>query len=435
MNTSDKDGFKGFQQPISRRQFLKMGGVLTVSLLAQGIPGFALKSFAATPETSTANKLIVIFLRGAVDGLSILAPYSEDDYYGNRPNIAISKPGSSNGLIALDERFGLNPNLAMLMPYWEKRQLAFVTCAGSPDPTRSHFDAQDFMESGTPSVKGTDTGWLNRFLQVMPNNQSPMRGINVGTNVPRIYQGPISVSTISTSMNPLIPMALDNPNVAGLFKTMYTDDPMLGNAYDAGLKSRESMLAAFKAELLESAQGAPAGSEFNKAGGLIARLIKDDPKVQSVFVSLGAWDTHVNQGNAAGSLAGQLKGLGDGLATMMSTLEANGNLDNTTIMIMSEFGRTVKENGNKGTDHGHANLIWLLGGTVNGRQIGGSWSGLNSDNLFEGRDIPVTTDFRAVAMDMLKDRYGFNGDQLRHVFPNAGNVVTAVKQPLFRPLA
>lgn len=405
---------------VSRRDFLKLGGLLTVSLLAQGIPGWAAKSLApvtASPKL-TQRKLIVIFLRGAADGLNILVPYGDNNYYRMRPKIAIPKPGLDSGVMPLDNYFGLNPNLEALLPYWQSKQLAFIVNSGSTDSTRSHFDAQDYMESGTPGVKKTDTGWLNRFLALSPNMTSPTRAINMGPTLPRILQGSVSVANVSTQAKASRYAALDRPAVSSAFEALYQNSQdELGRNFKAGMEARESIKVSLAEEMVAANRGAPVASQFTIVGKRIAQLLKNDPTVQVVFSALGGWDTHVNQGSSQGALGRQLKGLGDGLAGMMDGLKASGQLDSTMVVVMSEFGRTAQENGNAGTDHGHGNVMWVLGGGVQGGQVAGVWKGLTANALTEGRDMPVTTDFRSVLSDLLVIRYGLNPSQLQQVFP------------------
>lgn len=405
---------------VSRRDFLKLSGLLTVSLLAQGIPGWAAKSLAPVMASSKLpqRKLIVVFLRGAADGLNILVPYGDSNYYQMRPKIAIPKPGLDNGVMPLDNYFGLNPNLEALLPYWQSRQLAFIVNSGSTDSTRSHFDAQDYMESGTPGVKKTDTGWLNRFLSLSPPSISPTRAINMGPTLPRILQGSVSVASVSTQAKVSRYAALDKPAVSSAFEALYQNgQDELGKNFKEGMEARASIKHSLSEEMIAANRGAPAASQFTIVGKRIVQLIKNDPSVQVVFSALGGWDTHVNQGSSQGVLGRQLKGLGDGLAEILSGLKASGQLDSTTIVVMSEFGRTAHENGNAGTDHGHGNVMWVLGGGVQGGQVFGLWKGLSGNALNEGRDMPVTTDFRTVLSDLLAVRYGLSSSQLRHVFP------------------
>jgi uncharacterized protein (DUF1501 family) len=407
-----------FSHPVSRRRFLQMGSLFVISLLSQGIPGWATKSLQTNyPQALNQQKLIVIFLRGAADALSILVPYGDPNYYRIRNSIAIARPGEDGGVLPLDHYFGLNPNLDALLPFWKQGQVAFVVNSGSPDPTRSHFDAQDYMESGTPGVKSTDTGWMNRLLKILPNNASPTRAINLGDTLPRILEGSVPVASIPFQGNINKPIALDRPVISSAFERLYQGDDMLSKAFQEGLNAHQSLMKSFEDEMTAANRGAVAAGQFSIAGERVAQLLKKDPSVQSVFIALGGWDTHVNQGNAQGALARQMKGLGDGLGNLLKGLQSGGQLDNTTVVVMSEFGRTVRENGNSGTDHGHGNVIWILGGSVQGKQIAGHWKGLDSASLFEGRDLPVTTDFRTVFSDLLVNRYHLNSNQLQQVFP------------------
>ncbi len=407
-----------FSGKINRRNFLKLGGLLTVSLLSQGIPGWAAKSFSEmNPAAPPAQKLVVVFLRGAADALSIVVPYGDPNYYELRTTTALPQPGQAGGVLPLDPLFGLNPNLEDLMPFWQQKQVGFVINSGSKDPSRSHFEAQDFMESGTPGLNSTDTGWLNRALQVLPSSHSPTRALNVGPTLPRILQGPIASANVPTQANTSANGIIDRPVVSEAFQAMYgTTDP-LGKALQEGIAARRSVADSLNQEMVMANQGAPAASGFELSGSRIAKLINTDPTVQTVFVALGGWDTHVNQGSSQGQLARQLQGLGKGLGTMMRDLQTSGELANTQIVVISEFGRTAHENGNGGTDHGHGNVMWLLGGGINGRNISGHWNGLSKDNLNEGRDLPVNTDFRAVLNDLFTSRYRMTEAQRHQIFP------------------
>lgn len=407
--------------PLTRRQFLKASGLLAVSLFAQGLPGWAVKSINTTGMMTSQQRLVVIFLRGAADALSILVPYGDPRYYQARSSIALGRPSTEGSVLPLDNYFGLNPNLEALLPFWNQDKVAFVVNSGSPNPTRSHFDAQDYMETGTPGVKSTESGWMSRLLTILPRNASPTRAINMGETLPRILNGSVPVATVPLQGNLNKSVALNRPAVSAAFESLYSGNDPLSKAFREGMSAQESLQKSFEEEMIAANRGAIAGGQFKVASTRLSQLLAKDPTVQSVFIALGGWDTHVNQGNAQGALGRQLKGLGDGLGQLLSSLQTHNQLDNTTIVVMSEFGRTVRENGNQGTDHGHGNVMWLLGGGVKGKQILGHWKGLDSQNLFEGRDLPVTTDFRAVFSDLLASRYQLNVMQRQQVFPGWNN--------------
>lgn len=402
---------------MDRREFLKAAGLSTCLFL----PGIS--AWAKTGIVPTENKLVVIFLRGAADGLSLVVPYSDPRYYSVRPKIAIPKPGQANGSLALNSDFALHPSLAPLMPLWQNKSLSFVINSGSPDPTRSHFDAQDYMESGIPGNKVVSTGWMNRLLGQLPNNNSPVRAINVGTTTPRILEGPVAVATYAPSTRKR-KAPMDNVAVARAFESIYGErQDELGKAFHEGMEAKATISAKLDSEMTAADQGALPANKFAGFGKQLGKLIHEEPKVQVAFVDLGGFDTHVNQGSSQGQLANHLNVLGSGLSELATALGPSYN--KTTVIVMSEFGRTVKENGNGGTDHGHGNVMWLMGGRVKGGVIHGHFDGLADRALYEGRDMPVHTDFREVLGSVVGEHMQLSSAQLAQVFPNfaipAGN--------------
>ena len=403
---------------MDRREFLKSAGLASLCYL---LPEFQAWAVDSGTEKNNGNKLVVVFLRGAVDGLSVVVPYSDPQYYSVRNKIAVAKPGSAGGALALDSDFALHPALAPLMPLWQKKNLAFVLNSGSPDPTRSHFDAQDYMESGMPGSKVVSTGWMNRLLAQIPNNRSPVRAINIGATTPRILQGPIAPATYAPSKNRRM-NAMDREDVVDRYAQMYVGrKDELEKAFVEGLEARatiSSVLAAdnMSSEMSAANQGAVPANKFGGFGRQLGKLIHEEPKVQVAFVALGGFDTHVNQGNEKGQLANHLTVLGKGLSELASGL--GPSFDKTMVMVVSEFGRTVKENGNGGTDHGHGNAIWLLGGRVNGGKMYGHWNGLKNNELYEGRDLPVSTDFRSVISSIIGEHMHLSDAQLESIFPS-----------------
>ncbi len=397
---------------MDRREFLKASGMAAMSLFAPSITAWALDG----QQSVETNKLIVVFLRGAVDGLSVVVPYSDSRYYSVRNKIALQKPGQENGVLDLDGHFGLHPKLEPLLPFWKDKSLGFVLCSGSPDPTRSHFDAQDYMESGAPGNKSMGSGWMNRLLSQLPNNKSPIRAINIGSVTPRMMQGPVSVATYAPTTKKRT-AAVDKPRVLSAFEQMYADrNDALSTAFAEGVEARKTLNSKLDDEMLAANQGAPAANKFGNFGRQLGRLIKEEPKVQAAFVALGGYDTHVNQGAAQGQLANHLTPIGNGLSQLIEAL--GPAYQKTVIIVMSEFGRTVKENGNGGTDHGHGNAMWILGGPVAGGKIYGRWDGLAERSLYEGRDLPVTTDFRAVVSSIIGDHMSLDKAKLSSIFPD-----------------
>lgn len=361
-------------------------------------------------------RLVVVFLRGAIDGLNVVVPYHDPEYYRSRESIAIPPPGKDDGGLDLDGRFALHPALAPLLPRWQAGQLAFVHAAGSPDPTRSHFDAQDYMESGTPGRKSTPDGWLNRMLGILPGGKA----LNVGTLMPRALSGTQPVDILASGRSATRPNPLDRPRIGSAFDELYNGDGDMEQAYRSSRQSRREMMAALSGEELEAemrgaSNGAGPASAFAEDANRLARLMRNDARIRLAFAAIGGWDTHANQGASHGQLANRLKPLGNGLAALMQSL--GPVLDETVVVVMSEFGRTVRQNGTGGTDHGHGNTMCLLGGPVAGGRVYGRWPGLDSGALHEGRDLAVTTDFRTVLLTVAERHLRLRDRDLVHVFP------------------
>ena len=374
-----------------------------------------------TSTSATSRKLIVIMLRGAVDGLNVVAPVGDANYARLRPGIALAQPGADGGALRLDGYFGLHPALAPLLPLWEQKKLAFVHASGSPDATRSHFDAQDYMESATPGVKSTADGWMNRLVGALPGTASPTRALSIGPVMPRILSGRAAAVNLANGAAGTKANVLDRPAVARAFDQLYAGNARFGRAYQEGKDAHQEMMTAAggdnaMASEMQMADGvAPLPNGFPDDAARLANLMRNDPNIQLAFVALGGWDTHASQGAAKGQLANRLTPLGLGLEVLARRL---GPLfDDTTIVVMSEFGRTARENGNGGTDHGHGNAMWLLGGGVAGGRVLGDWQGLADGALHEGRDVPVTTDFRTVLAQVAERHLRLSDKQLVQVFP------------------
>lgn len=400
--------------PVSRRRLLAMaaaGGAIGWWPLGR-------RAWAFAAEHPSDRRLVVVMLRGAVDGLNVVVPYADARYGQLRPSIAIALPGQAGGAIDLDGRFGLHPALAALLPLWQARRLAFVHACGSPDSTRSHFDAQDFMESGTPGVRTTKDGWMNRLIAVLPGDRDPLQAISLGPTRPRILAGSQACTNLSLTARVGKPSPLDRPAVASAFGGLYDGQDPLSLAYRQGQAARQQLAGDMAAEQAAADNGAPPSAGFPAMAARLARLMARDDRIRVAFADLGGWDTHVNQGGAKGQLANHLEPLGDGLAALASGL--GPKLDDTVILVMSEFGRTAGENGNKGTDHGHGNVLWALGGQVAGGRVHGQWPGLAEDQLYQGRDLAVTTDFRAVIGAVLASHLGLADRQIAAVLPRAG---------------
>ena len=411
---------------ISRRAFLRRAAILSAS----GIVLLSPHAWAArTLDTSSKRRLIVVFLRGAVDGLNVVVPHGESAYYDARPTISLGRTNSKDGVIDLDGYFGLHPALAPLEGTWRDGTLAFVHACGSPDPTRSHFDAQDFMESGTPGVKSTRDGWLNRTLAEIPGTHSPTEALSLGPTVPRILSGPLSVANIPLGRAAARPLPMDRPMIESAFDRLYTGNDLISRAYRDGREARQRLIGELTQDMAEANAGAPSPQGFSDDTDRLARLIGRDPTIRVAFMALGGWDTHISQGAANGQLAGHLKPLGEGLASLAKSL--GPSYQDTVILVISEFGRTMHENGNGGTDHGHGNVMWVMGGPVKGRKIYGRWPGLSTPNLYQERDLAVTTDFREPIATVLKSHLQFSDAQIARVFPArphaTGNVEGLIK--------
>ena len=410
---------------MQRRQLLQMAAAAGLAWTAVGRTAFAATAAPGGQFLPGNKRLVVVFLRGAVDGLSVVVPYSEGAYYRQRSSIALARPGQDGGVLDLDGHFGLNPNLAPLMPLWQSGKLAFVHASGSPDPTRSHFDAQDYMESGTPGRKGTPDGWLNRLLGAEPPaavqagaHAGVTRGISVGATLPRIWAGPNPVANIANGARATKPTLLDRPQVSKAFDSLYSGDDAMSKAYRESQQSRAEVNEAMSPAAHEQRvadNGAPLPNGFPDDAGRLAQLMRRDPNVQLAFLALGGWDTHVNQGGARGQLANRLQPLGQGLAELATRL--GPTFDDTTILVISEFGRTARQNGTGGTDHGHGNVMWALGGNIAGGKVYGRWPGIDPSALNEGRDLAVTTDFRQVLAGVCMRNLGLPDSKLASVFP------------------
>ncbi|MBL8276798.1 MAG: DUF1501 domain-containing protein [Pelomonas sp.] len=393
-----------------RRQLLHFG-----AFTLGGLPVSLVKAQGAAQK-----KLVVVMLRGAVDGLSVVAPYGEREYAASRPQIALAPPGADDGLLKLDSLFGLHPALAPLKRHWDGGQLAFVHASGSPDPTRSHFDAQDYFESGTPGRKSTPDGWMNRLLAALPGEPAPTRAISQGSTPPRIFAGTASVASLGLGPNALQRRAIDDPRMQAGLARLYAGDAQLSSTLRDTTEGRgemaRSMAAAEPRSMDPSADGgAPSARSFAADARRLGQLIRKDPHTQLAFTAVGGWDTHVNQGAARGQLASRLTSLGQGLDALSQGL--GDTLKDTVIVVASEFGRTLRQNGNGGTDHGRGNVIWLLGGPVAGGQVLGEWPGLDSSALADGRDLAVRTDFRQVLAPLLQRHLGLSETALATVFP------------------
>jgi uncharacterized protein (DUF1501 family) len=399
---------------MARRDFLRAAATLS----AAGVMLIGTHAWAARALGDSGNRkrLVVVFMRGAVDGLNVVVPYGDSQYYEQRPNIAIPRPGGGDAaVIDLDGHFGLHPALSSLTPQWRNGTLAFVHACGSPDPSRSHFDAQDFMESGTPGVRTTPDGWMNRVLAALPGFHGPTEAVSLGATVPRILSGRMAVANIQQGAAAARPLPLDNPQIEEAFDQLYNGSDQLSQTFREGQASRKRLLTELQQDMTEADAGAPPADRFAEDTGRLARLIARDPSISLAFLAVGGWDTHINEGSFKGQLANHLKPLGDGLASFANQLGAA--YADTVILVISEFGRTVKENGNGGTDHGHGNVMWVMGGPIRGRQVYAQWNGLAAGDLYQERDVPVTTDFRQPIGNVLRSHMNMTAQQIGLIFP------------------
>jgi uncharacterized protein (DUF1501 family) len=398
-----------------RRIFLKSTGL---ALVGGGLlPRVFVRMAGASTLTPSRRALVAIFQRGAVDGLNVLVPFGESAYYAARPTIAVPRPGSGErAALDLDGFFGLHPSLTALHPLFRDGSAAFVHAVGSPDATRSHFDAQDFMESGTPGVKSTRDGFLSRALTASPKaGASPLRAVALAPTLPRILSGASGAQTIPRLDAFGLRAGAGADDTARSFESLYAD------TVDGALRAtaRESFDAVRLVRDANPARRAPDNGAVYPRGPLgdslrqIAQLIKSDVGLEVAFTDVGGWDTHVAEGGGEGPLANRLRDFGNAIAAFSRDL--GSRMADVTLVTLSEFGRTVRENGNRGTDHGHANVMLLLGGGVRGGRVYGRWPGLDAARLYEGRDLAVTTDFRDLFAEILSTRMGVR--DLTAVFP------------------
>lgn len=401
---------------ITRRGFMKGGALALVG--TSSIPSFLTRSIMAEMTSAAANqkKLVVLFQRGAADGLNIVVPYREKNYYAMRPSIAIRE----EQVLDLDGFFGLHPAMASFKPLYEQGHLAIIHAAGSPDTTRSHFDAQDYMESGTPGLKATQDGWLNRALQAeaLRGKPSAFRAVALGTQVPRTLQGKLPAIAVNNLND--FSVGGKGPTtspISNAFQAMYDEssDAVLHGTGQETFEAVRMLKAADPAHYQPAAGVVYPNTPFGNSLKQIAQLMKANLGVEAAFSDIGGWDTHQNQGNVNGQLANRLKEFSETIAAFWKDMGTDS--ENITLVTMSEFGRTARQNGTGGTDHGHANVMFVLGGNVKGGKVYGKWPGLADEQLNEGRDLAVTTDFRRVLGEAAYKTLGARN--LNTVFPGS----------------
>jgi uncharacterized protein (DUF1501 family) len=394
---------------MNRRLFLKSSGL---ALVGGALLPNAFVRMASAATTRGRKVVVAIFQRGAVDGLNVVVPYGEAGYYSARPSIAIPRPGAGEGsALDLDGFFGVHPALGPLLPYFKDHSLGFVQAVGSPDTTRSHFDAQDFMESGTPGVKSTEDGFLSRAVAATKPG-SPLRAVALSPSMPRILAGRANAIAL-TNLGQFGVRGGDM--VSGGFESMYAQ-AVAGSLAPTAKESFEAarILKSADPQKLQPENGAvypngPLGNSLRQ----IAQLIKSDVGLEVAFTDVGGWDTHAGEGGTQGQLANNLRQFSAAIAAFLRDL--GSRMGDVVLVTMSEFGRTVRENGNRGTDHGHANFMMLAGGGVAGGKVHGKWPGLSAGQLFENRDLAVTTDFRDVFGEIVAKQLGVT--RMSSVFP------------------
>jgi uncharacterized protein (DUF1501 family) len=384
----------------TRRSFMRDGALALLGFGA--VPRFLVRTAYAEGRRERPQVVVAVFQRGAVDGLSMVVPHADAEYYHARRSIAIARPapGNPDTAIDLDGRFAFHPALRPLEALWNARRLAVVHACGSPDATRSHFDAQDYMESGTPGVKSTPDGWLARGLGAVPaGTASPFRAVSLGPLLPRCLRGEVGALAMSSLADfdvksDAVPAAGGAVSARRGFEAMY-EQGVRDMLYGTGRETFEAVkiLKAAAPRRLEPANGAlyPRGP-FGDSLRQIAQLIKADVGLEVAFADIGGWDTHAGQGNERGQLARRFTEFGEALAAF--DRDMGHRMEDVVVLSMSEFGRTVRENGNRGTDHGHATAMLVLGGRVKGGRVYGTWPGLQREQLYQDRDLAITTDFR-----------------------------------------
>jgi len=405
---------------MERRAFVKSGAL---ALVTMGLSPSFLRRTAFGMDLFNAPKgkvLICLFQRGAADALNIVVPHGERAYYAMRPSIAIPQPSRSaaGGAVDLDGFFGLHPALAPLKPLYDRGLLAPVHAVGSPSTTRSHFDAQDYMETGTPDVKGTSDGWLNRYLAVKGTcdecnlAKTPFRAVSLTPQTPRILEGP-SATVAMNSLSEFSVRATGNSaeRLEALYRTGSAD--LVHGTGTEMFDAVKMLRAANPQKYLPQNNAEYPRSQFGTRLLQIAQLIKANVGLEIAFADVGGWDTHVNQGSSTGQLAQRLDDFSRSIAALVTDL--GDRMDDVVILTMSEFGRMARENGNRGTDHGHAGALFVIGGHVKGGKVHGKWPGLEQEQLYEGRDLALTTDFRSVFAEVAQHHLGASA--LDRIFP------------------
>jgi uncharacterized protein (DUF1501 family) len=402
---------------LSRRNFLKLSsGTLAAPALPAWMPRLAFAPEGVEPQ---GDVLVCVFQRGGMDGLNAVIPHGEAEYYNRRPTLAIPEPrsGDDQSGVDLDGFFSLHPALRPLKDVWDEGELAAIHAVGSPDPTHSHFDAMDYMERGTPGEKQIPTGWIGRHLQTAPwQNESPFRAVGMGGVMQASLRGPVPVTTLQS---------IANFHLAGRAQDLAQIQQTLASLYSFNGELNPAAVETFDAidllSKIDVSSYTPEGgaeypeTEYGLALKQVAQLVKAEIGLEVACVDIGGWDTHSAQGGVEGDLPALLGEFAGGLAALYGDLGERRK--RVTIVTMSEFGRRVYENGSRGTDHGHGNVMFVLGGNVNGGQVYGEWPGLAEGQLAGPGDLEITTDFRDVLGEIVQKRLA-NADNLQTIFPN-----------------
>ena len=366
---------------------------------------------AAAPAQE--NRLLVVFLRGGYDCASLLVPWASPFYYESRPGIAIARPDPADprAALPLESGWGLHPALqASILPLWQQGQVAFIPFAGTHDLSRSHFETQDSMESGQPLDGPRDygSGFLNRLAAVLGGSD----GVAFTDQLPLAMRGAVAIPNVSLKQFGKAPF--DDRQMA-VIAGMYRGQPLEAQVLE-GFQLRREVAEAYGQEMLEAGRQAISSQGFELEARRVGRMLRD--RFNLAFLDVGGWDTHVNQGGAQGALAGNLDSLGKGLAGCAQELGPAWR--HTVVVVISEFGRTFRENGTHGTDHGHGSVHWVLGGAIQGRRLAGEQVPVERKALFQDRDYPVLNEYRAVLAGLFRRMYGLSPQQLETVFPRAG---------------
>ena len=378
------------------------------SLAAAGLAMAGGQLFAAAPSQTNQPRLLIVFLRGGYDAANLLVPVSSPFYYESRPNIAIARPSTElDSALPLDADWGLHPALReTLYPMFKNGELAFVPFAGTPDLSRSHFETQDSIELGQPLAQSKNyrSGFLNRLVATLQGAEA----MSFTDQLPLIFQGNTPVA--NTALKSVAKPSVDNRQ-SSIIAAMYGNTP-LSSAVNEGFTVRDEVMQDMKIEMEGANRHAVSSKGFELEARRIARLMKDRYSIG--FVDVGGWDTHVNQGGANGYLAGRFDELGHGLLGFSQEMGAMWK--NTTVVVVSEFGRTFRQNGNRGTDHGHGTVYWVLGGSVRGGRVLGEQVRVGQSTLFQNRDFPVLNDYRALLAGLFARQYGLNAAQIAQIF-------------------